>query len=78
MKIDLSGKAALVTGSTAGIGYAIAKVLATTGADVVLNGRGQAKVDAAVAWGLRCAADAACLFWAARLERFPLDADQRP
>jgi NAD(P)-dependent dehydrogenase (short-subunit alcohol dehydrogenase family) len=49
MKIDLSGKTALVTGSTAGIGYAIAKGLATTGADVVLNGRGQAKVDAAVA-----------------------------
>jgi NAD(P)-dependent dehydrogenase (short-subunit alcohol dehydrogenase family) len=48
MKIDLSGKTALVTGSTAGIGYAIAKGLATTGAHVVLNGRSQAKVDAAV------------------------------
>ena len=48
MKIDLSGKAALVTGSTAGIGYAIAKGLAASGAHVVLNGRGQAKVDAAV------------------------------
>ncbi|MHC2461776.1 SDR family NAD(P)-dependent oxidoreductase [Bradyrhizobium embrapense] len=49
MKIDLSGKTALVTGSTAGIGNAIAKGLAGTGADVVINGRGQAKVDAAVA-----------------------------
>ncbi|WLB13395.1 SDR family oxidoreductase [Bradyrhizobium elkanii] len=49
MKIDLSGKTALVTGSTAGIGNAIAKGLAETGAEVVVNGRGQAKVDAAVA-----------------------------
>jgi len=49
MNIDLSGKAALVTGSTAGIGYAIAKGLAASGASVVLNGRKQATVDAAVA-----------------------------
>ncbi|MHC2333946.1 SDR family NAD(P)-dependent oxidoreductase [Bradyrhizobium sp. USDA 4454] len=49
MKIDLSGKTALVTGSTAGIGNAIARGLAETGAEVVVNGRGQAKVDAAVA-----------------------------
>ncbi|MFT4275849.1 MAG: SDR family oxidoreductase [Rhodopseudomonas sp.] len=49
MHIDLSGKTALVTGSTAGIGHAIAKGLAATGADVVINGRGQAKVDAAIA-----------------------------
>src|ERR1700716_1174667 len=49
MKIDLSGKTVLVTGSTAGIGHAIAKGLAATGADVVLNGRTKAKVDAAVA-----------------------------
>ena len=49
MKIDLSGKTALVTGSTAGIGYAIAKGLAASGANVVLNGRSQAKVDATVA-----------------------------
>jgi NAD(P)-dependent dehydrogenase (short-subunit alcohol dehydrogenase family) len=48
MKIDLSGRTALVTGSAAGIGYAIAKGLAAAGADVVLNGRSQAKVDAAV------------------------------
>ena len=49
MKIDLSGKTALVTGSTAGIGNAIAKGLAAAGANVVVNGRSQAKVDAAVA-----------------------------
>jgi NAD(P)-dependent dehydrogenase (short-subunit alcohol dehydrogenase family) len=49
MKIDLSGKTALVTGSTAGIGHAIAKGLAATGAAVVVNGRSQAKVDAAIA-----------------------------
>lgn len=49
MKIDLSGKTVLVTGSTAGIGHAIAKGLAATRADVVLNGRTKAKVDAAVA-----------------------------
>lgn len=49
MKIDLSGKAALVTGSTSGIGHAIAKGLALSGANVVINGRSQAKVDAAMA-----------------------------
>jgi len=49
MNIDLTGKTALVTGSTAGIGYAIAKGLAASGAEVVVNGRGQDKVDAAVA-----------------------------
>lgn len=49
MKIDLSGKSAVVTGSTAGIGHAIAKGLAASGAEVVLNGRTQGKVDAAVA-----------------------------
>jgi len=49
MKIDLTGKTALVTGSTAGIGLAIAKGLAGTGAEVVVNGRSQSKVDAAIA-----------------------------
>ena len=49
MKIDLTGKTALVTGSTSGIGHAIAKGLALSGANVVINGRSQAKVDAAVA-----------------------------
>jgi len=49
MKIDLSGKTALVTGSTIGIGYAIARGLAAAGAEVTVNGRMQAKVDGAVA-----------------------------
>ena len=49
MNIDLPGKTALVTGSTAGIGHAIAKGLAATGASVVVNGRTQGKVDSAVA-----------------------------
>ena len=49
MKIDLSGKTALVTGSTAGIGYAIAKGLAQAGAAVIVNGRKQETVDRAVA-----------------------------
>jgi NAD(P)-dependent dehydrogenase (short-subunit alcohol dehydrogenase family) len=47
MKIDLSGKSALVTGSTAGIGKAIATGLAGAGATVFVNGRKQAAVDAA-------------------------------
>jgi len=49
MKIDLSGKTALVTGSTSGIGHAVARGLASAGADVVVNGRTQARVDTAVA-----------------------------
>jgi NAD(P)-dependent dehydrogenase (short-subunit alcohol dehydrogenase family) len=49
MNIDLRGKTALVTGSTSGIGHAVARGLAAAGADVVVNGRTQAKVDAAVA-----------------------------
>jgi NAD(P)-dependent dehydrogenase (short-subunit alcohol dehydrogenase family) len=49
MIIDFSGKTALITGSTAGIGYAIAKGLAASGAEIVINGRGHDRVDAAVA-----------------------------
>jgi len=49
MKIDLSGKTALVSGSTAGIGRAIAEGLAKAGATVVVNGRKQETVDKAVA-----------------------------
>jgi NAD(P)-dependent dehydrogenase (short-subunit alcohol dehydrogenase family) len=49
MNIDLSGKIAIVSGSTAGIGLAIAKGLATAGAKVVVNGRTEAAVEKAVA-----------------------------
>jgi NAD(P)-dependent dehydrogenase (short-subunit alcohol dehydrogenase family) len=48
MIIDLSGKQAVVTGSTSGIGFAIARGLAEAGAAVVVNGRSQKNVDAAV------------------------------
>ena len=49
MIIDLSGKRAIVTGSTAGIGFAIASGLAESGAAVLVNGRSQGSVDAATA-----------------------------
>lgn len=48
MNIDLTGKTALVTGSTQGIGFAIAQGLATAGARVAVNGRNRARVDDAV------------------------------
>jgi NAD(P)-dependent dehydrogenase (short-subunit alcohol dehydrogenase family) len=48
MDLQLKQKTALVTGSTAGIGYAIACSLAREGAAVIVNGRTQAAVDAAV------------------------------
>ncbi|WP_083374430.1 SDR family NAD(P)-dependent oxidoreductase [Methylobacterium sp. C1] len=48
MKIDLSGRTAIVTGSTAGIGQATAEGLARAHASVVVNGRTQARVDDAV------------------------------
>jgi NAD(P)-dependent dehydrogenase (short-subunit alcohol dehydrogenase family) len=48
MDFGLKGKRALVTGSTAGIGFAIAKLLAREGAFVYINGRTEARVDKAV------------------------------
>jgi NAD(P)-dependent dehydrogenase (short-subunit alcohol dehydrogenase family) len=48
MDLQLDGKRVLVSGSTAGIGYAIAEALAREGAQVIVNGRTQARVDAAV------------------------------
>jgi len=47
MDLQLKGKVALVTGSTAGIGLAIAKVLAGEGARVIVNGRTESRVQAA-------------------------------
>ncbi len=45
---DLAGLRALVTGSSQGIGFALARGLAEHGAEVVLNGRNQRKLDVAV------------------------------
>jgi NAD(P)-dependent dehydrogenase (short-subunit alcohol dehydrogenase family) len=49
MDLNLKGKLALVSGSTAGIGLAIASALAREGARVIVNGRSQSSVDKAVA-----------------------------
>ena len=49
MDLGIKGKLALVTGSTAGIGNAIAASLAKEGARVIISGRKQKAVDAAVA-----------------------------
>jgi NAD(P)-dependent dehydrogenase (short-subunit alcohol dehydrogenase family) len=48
MDLQLNGKTALVTGSTAGIGLAIAEVLAKEGAAVIVNGRTEERVRAAM------------------------------
>ncbi|KAA0595951.1 NAD(P)-dependent dehydrogenase (short-subunit alcohol dehydrogenase family) [Azospirillum lipoferum] len=60
MQIDLTGKRAVVTGSTAGIGLAIATGLAQAGAEVVVNGRTEERVQNAIAT-IRMAAPAAIL-----------------
>jgi NAD(P)-dependent dehydrogenase (short-subunit alcohol dehydrogenase family) len=49
MDLGLKGRRALITGSTAGIGYAIARGLAAEGANVTITGRTQASVDSALA-----------------------------
>jgi len=48
MNLELDGKRALVTGSTAGIGYAIAETLAREGAEVIVNGRQEGRVERAI------------------------------
>jgi NAD(P)-dependent dehydrogenase (short-subunit alcohol dehydrogenase family) len=48
MNLELDGKRALVTGSTAGIGYAIAEALAREGAAVIVNGRKEGRVEQAI------------------------------
>jgi NAD(P)-dependent dehydrogenase (short-subunit alcohol dehydrogenase family) len=49
LDLQLKGKKVLVTGSTAGIGFATARALAAEDAAVIVNGRGQPRVDAAIA-----------------------------
>jgi NAD(P)-dependent dehydrogenase (short-subunit alcohol dehydrogenase family) len=49
MNLELAGKRALISGSTAGIGYAIAEALTMEGAPVIINGRTQQRVDQALA-----------------------------
>ena len=48
MDLQLKGKKAIVTGSTQGIGFAIAESLAKEGSKVVINGRSQESVDKAL------------------------------
>jgi NAD(P)-dependent dehydrogenase (short-subunit alcohol dehydrogenase family) len=49
MDLELGGRRALITGSTAGIGYAIARGLAAEGAHVMITGRTQSSVDGGLA-----------------------------
>lgn len=49
MDLKITGKTALVTGSTGGIGFSIAEELAREGAQVIINGRSRQRVDAALA-----------------------------
>jgi NAD(P)-dependent dehydrogenase (short-subunit alcohol dehydrogenase family) len=77
MDLQLGGKRALVTGSTAGIGFAIAQALAKEGAHVIVNGRTKNRVDETLARlaGLRVEGLAADLGTAAgadeTIRRFP-------
>jgi gluconate 5-dehydrogenase len=78
---DLSGQVALVTGSSRGLGWAIAKALAAAGAHVVLNGRDagtlRACVDRLRAWGLRGEAATFCVTDAASVEAAVADIGRR-
>ena len=73
MDLNLSGKRALVTGSTLGIGRAIADALLAEGASVIINSRDQGRVDQIVAEMTPggdvsgCAADLSTADGAARL-----------
>lgn len=60
MDLQLQGRRALVTGATAGIGFAIARALAAEGVEVLVNGRSRERVDAAIQ-GLRSELPAAPL-----------------
>jgi NAD(P)-dependent dehydrogenase (short-subunit alcohol dehydrogenase family) len=60
MNLDLNGRHALVTGSTAGIGFATARLLAIEGASVIVNGRTPSRVSAAVQQIQEAAPNAEC------------------
>ena len=81
--IDLKGQAALVTGSTSGIGHALADALAAAGANVVLNGFGdaaeieQARADMASKHGVEVLYDGADMTKPAEIERMVKDAHRR-
>ncbi|HEY1181396.1 MAG TPA: SDR family oxidoreductase [Rhodocyclaceae bacterium] len=68
MDLKLTNKLALVSGSTAGIGYAIAAQLLAEGANVIVNGRSQASVDTAIA-SLKPAAKGQALGFAGDLSK---------
>ena len=69
MNLELDGKKALITGSTAGIGFAIAKALAAEGARVIINGRTDTRVNEAIT-SIRAEIPSA------KLEAFALDLSQ--
>ena len=71
MDLELRGRRALVTGSTAGIGLATATLLAQEGASVTVNGRTQPRVDAAIAQIRTAVPDASCSGIAADLSSAP-------
>ncbi|WP_342327667.1 SDR family oxidoreductase [Pedobacter sp. FW305-3-2-15-E-R2A2] len=48
MNLNLESKTAFISGSTQGIGFAIAKQLLTEGSNVIINGRSQEKIDKAI------------------------------
>ena len=66
MDLQLENKLALITGSTAGIGFAIAKALAAEGARVIVSGRTEARVTGAIA-AIRAAIPSATVEARARL-----------
>ncbi|MHC2069559.1 SDR family NAD(P)-dependent oxidoreductase [Bremerella sp. T1] len=77
MDLQLANKNALITGSTKGIGYAIAQVLANEGANVIVNGRSeQSTADAAKAIGNGARGIAADLSTAAGCDKLLQEAGQ--